>query len=131
MLLTPAIVLAGVTSVLALPRPEAADKNSPPNQYTLSAYAPKDSKINGLKAELNSDLWLYQEKVISYCPLPSGCPNGNHTAFGAGMYPVWDPNTIVAEVILVNQIKGFRSTRWPKLLHHRRGRISSDRPAFP
>jgi len=80
-------VLVGAASVLALPRPDVPAKASPPNTYTLTAYAPNNPEINGLMAELNGDLWLYQESVTTYCPMGSGCPEGNHTAFGPGMYP--------------------------------------------
>jgi len=87
MRLNTGFVLAGVATVLALPHAEEPGRASPPNEYTLTAYAPGNTELNGLRAELSGDLWLYQKRVISYCPLPSGCPNGNHTAFGAGMYP--------------------------------------------
>ncbi|KAL1632430.1 hypothetical protein SLS56_003672 [Neofusicoccum ribis] len=54
--------------------------------YTLTAYAPDNSTLNGAKAQDGGS--LFQAKVGSYCPtIVSSCPNGTETAYVGTLYP--------------------------------------------
>jgi hypothetical protein len=88
-----------LTSVLLLAAAQAAPAGSgyipnPPmnnlsNFYTLTAYAPWNYELNGLKVE---NFNLFQAKVGGYCPFTgdqaSLCPNGTDMAFSSTLHPV-------------------------------------------
>ncbi|KAF2797147.1 hypothetical protein K505DRAFT_415251 [Melanomma pulvis-pyrius CBS 109.77] len=68
----------------------ATRQNEGPGLHTLTAYAPNNTKYNGLKVEYGGYLNLFQEKTGQYCPGPPlvpNCPNGTDTVFAGTFYP--------------------------------------------
>lgn len=63
--------------------------NNLSSPYTLTAFHPGNSSLNGLKV---NNLNLFQAAVYQYCPFIGNqsnlCPNGTDMAFASSLYPV-------------------------------------------
>ncbi|KAF2715429.1 hypothetical protein K504DRAFT_487115 [Pleomassaria siparia CBS 279.74] len=85
------LFLSIVALPLALSHPHSqARQNEGPGLYTLTVYAPNNTKYNALKVEYGGYLNLFQEKTGQYCPGPPSvpnCPNGTDTVFAGTFYP--------------------------------------------
>ncbi|KAL0262873.1 hypothetical protein SLS55_001847 [Diplodia seriata] len=80
-LLSPALAFPAKSTVLE------ARQSQTNYRYTLTAYAPNNTTLNGAKSQNGGT--LFAEKVGQYCPtiVGSSCPNGTDTVYVGGLTP--------------------------------------------
>lgn len=92
--------------------------NNLTSPFTVTAYAPDNTKYNGLKIEN----WnVFQAVVASYCPFlgtsqANLCPNGTDMVLQGSLYPVRKPSPTNVNTSGAKSQKGLLSSWWPRHL---------------